>query len=259
MLWRSSWDSVGSDASEARPSSRRSSSSGYVTPYAMVAVSRPTAVTAVTDAIHALGSGYATPHATAHETSGEGQDRAEVQAAACTSERSKACPRYTTPYASLQPAEAAPAPAPWSNTAPSEETRRADLRDQSPERCTRAGDSARWSSSGLSSSSARSPQQAWPKTEFSNRKPTPAGVGASEAVGSRAEEEEWEEEEEEEDLDDAEWARVKDQRYYLDLELLCSRPSAIYSGEIYRAWRGGVSYAAEPRWLLKPLEQLQGQ
>ena len=40
------------------------------------------------------------------------------------------------------------------------------------------------------------------------------GVGASEAVGSGAEEEEWEEEEEE-DLDDAEWARVKDQRYYL--------------------------------------------
>ena len=235
MLWRSSWDSVGSDASEAGPSSRRSSSSGYVTPYAMAAVSRPTAVT---DAIDAIGSGYATPHATAHETSGEGQDRAEVQAAACTSERSKACPRYTTPYASLQPAEAAPAPAPWSNTAPSEETRRADLRDQSPERSSRAGDSARWSSSpGLSSSSARSPQQAWPKTEFSNRKPTPAGVGAGEAVGSGAEEEEWEEEEEE-DLDDAEWARVKDQRYYLDLELLCSRPSAIYSGEIYRAWRG---------------------
>ena len=216
-----------------------------MTPYAMVAVSRPTAVTAVTDAIHALGSGYATPHATAHETSGEGQDRAEVQAAACTSERSKACPRYTTPYASLQPAEAAPAPAPWSNTAPSEETRRADLRDQSPERCTRAGDSARWSSSGLSSSSARSPQQAWPKTEFSNRKPTPAGVGASEAVGSGAEEEEWEEEEEE-DLDDAEWARVRMRR-----QRRSRRVRASYRARCKVGW-------LQPRMLVRALRRRLG-
>ena len=194
MLWPSSWDSVGSDASEAGPSSRRSSSSGYVTPYAMAAVSRPTAVT---DAIDAIGSGYATPYATAHETSREGRDRAEEQAAACASEQSKACPRYTTPYASQPPAEAAPAPAQWS------------------------------------SSSARSPHQAWPKTEFSNRKPTAAGVGAGEAVGAGAEEEEEEEDDDEEAMDDAEWARVKDQRYYLGLELLCSRPS-----EVYRAWRG---------------------